>query len=496
MKNWTTCDTRNITAIVVGLWLTFSFIGPGYDVLTANAVPRIGMIFSIVQDRTLQIDKVAAIRSDRPLVIDKAFFAEHFYSDKAPGMSLMALPFVAPTVWLAAALGHDTTPVRDGWFTDFFLLIGHVACMFTSGAAVALSSSTVYLLTRRLGMSSHAALIGSLGYGIATPAFGWATAFFGHVTAGAFLFLGFALIASADLNTNPRRRMLLGAAIGGALTWSFVVEYTTGLSAVIVGLFGLGRLLRSSRPVAGQILTGLFAGAAIALLPLLIHNQIAFGSALTIGYQYVVGFDAMKQSMGFSLPRPWVAWELVFGSFRGLLWLSPVLALLPWAWYAASRKLPGDLVAVVVAIPMTTLVVNAGYFDWGGGGSTGPRHLVPSMAFAGFALAPLWDSLRSWVTRGLLITLLVVSSAISIVCASVTMGASNPDSVNLLGFILGYFIAGDIHNILLFSLKKSSSLDDLGAARLLTLFALPAFWLFALGLARLVARSRCEPTLR
>ena len=217
MKNWTTCDTRNITAIVVGLWLTFSFIGPGYDVVQQNAVPRIGMILSVIQDRTLQIDKFAAIRSD------KAFFAEHFYSDKAPGMSLMALPFVAPTVWLAAALGHDTTPVRDGWFTDFFLLIGHVACMFTSGAAVALSSSTVYLLTRRLGMSSHAALIGSLGYGIATPAFGWATAFFGHVTAGAFLFLGFALIASADLNTNPRRRMLLGAAIGGALTWSFVV---------------------------------------------------------------------------------------------------------------------------------------------------------------------------------------------------------------------------------------------------------------------------------
>jgi hypothetical protein len=197
----------------------------------------------------------------------------------------------------------------------------------------------------------------------------------------------------------------------------------------------------------------------------------------------------MKQgTMGLSFPKPWVAWELIFGSYRGILWLSPVLAALPLAWYAAWRTLPRDIVMVLVAVPVVYLLINAGYFDWSGSASTGPRHLVPSLAFVGFAFAPLWDRLHSRYACGALLALLLVSVCISLACAAVTMGAPNLRSEGLLAYILGQFIVGNIHNVLEFALHGVPGWTNSGPWRLTTLLMLPALWLLAFVLARLAAR--------
>jgi len=483
-------NIRTVISIAVGLWLAFAFIGPGYEVLKNNPVPRLGLVFSIINEGSLHIDEYANFSPD------KAFFAGHYYSDKAPGLSLMAVPFVAPLIAAAKALGVDSAPLRDGQFTDFALLAGYLASIATSGIAVALAAAAAFLLAQHFGLTRQAALVGSLGYGLATPAFGWATMFVGHAMTGACLFLGFTLTAICDPDsTPPRRRVLLGAAIGGLLTWACVVEYTTGLSAIVVGLFGLNRLLRCHRAAAGHVLAGVAAGTAAALLPLLVYNQLAFGNPLSIGYEYVVGFDTMKQgTMGFALPRLWVAWQLLFGTYRGLFWLALVLCVLPLAWRAAWRRLPHDFVAVLVIIPLLTLVVNAGYFEWAGGASTGPRHLVPALAFAGFALAPLWDSLRSPAARGTLFALLALSAVLSVICASVTMGAPNPLSDGLLAYMLRHFAAGDIHNALDFALRRIPGWRQAGPVHLVTLLVLPLLWVLALGLARLIA-PRLPPSV-
>ena len=120
--------------------------------------------------------------------------------------------------------------------------------------------------------------------------------------------------------------------------------------------------------------------------------------------------------------------------------------------------------------------------------STGPRHLVSSLAFVGFAFGPLWDRLHARLVRGVLLAFLLVSIGISLVCAVVTMGAPNTHSESLLAWILGQFIAGNIHNVLEFILHGVPGWVNSGAWRLTTLLVLPALWLLAFVLARWAVR--------
>src|SRR5438034_8210027 len=85
-------DRRVAFFLFFALWLTYGFIGPGKSAGNPNSVTRAGLIFSIIQDQSVRIDRFA------PLTIDKAFFDGSYYSDKAPGLSLTALPFVAALI--------------------------------------------------------------------------------------------------------------------------------------------------------------------------------------------------------------------------------------------------------------------------------------------------------------------------------------------------------------------------------------------------------------
>jgi hypothetical protein len=477
------CSDRQIVIfLLIGLWFSVGLIGPGYDGLKDNAIPRLGVIFSAINDHALSIDQFADLGHD------KAFFNGHYYPDKAPGLSMTAGPFVAFAIVIARMAHIDTAPLHGRSFTDFAMLAVHVATTMVNGLGLALTAVAVYLLARRHSLSKEAALFGSLTYGLASPAFGWATMFFGHSLAGTCLFLGFAGILATEPNSiQPRARLLCGAVIGGLLTWSCVVEYTSALAAAIIGLFALRRLLEARRDAALQVLAGVASGAVVALLPLLVYNNIAFDNPFRIGYQYVVGFEPMKQgTMGLSLPRAWVVWQLIFGQYRGILWLSPLLALLPLGWYAAWRAFPRDVVVVLVAVPVAYLLVNAGYFDWAGGYSTGPRHLVPSLAFVGLAFAALWDMARSSAARQVLLGLFALSTAISLACTSVTMIATNLPSEPMLPFLLDRLAGGDVHNVLDFALRRFPSWRAAGPTHLVTLLVLPLPWLAAFGFARLL----------
>jgi hypothetical protein len=477
-------DLRICTGLFLALLLTFAFIGPGYEGVKNNSVPRLGVIFAMIADGSLTIDKY---RLHTP---DMAFFDGHYYSDKAPGLSLMAAPFVALFMGAAQLAGTAAVPVRDGQFTDFAMMASHVATAASSSLAVALTASVLFLLARWAALSRGAALFGALVYGLASPAFGWATMFLGHAVTGACLFIAFALIMQTE---RSGRLVLRGVAIGAILTWGCVVEYTTGLAAAIVGLFGVSRLARMPAQASVPAAIGVAIGAMIALAPLLAYNQAAFGNPLTIGYQYVVGFDQMKQgTMGLGLPKAKIAWELLFGSFRGILWLSPVLVLLPLAWCASARRFPADVVVVLIAVPVAYYLVNSGYFDWSGGASTGPRHLVPALAFAGFAFAALWDWLRSAAAHVIFVALLLISAALSILCASTTMGAPNTPDQPLVAFLWHGFATGDIHNVLMFLLRRVPGWGGAGTLHLLTVLVIPVLWTLAFLLTRMLVRPAAK----
>src|SRR4051794_26346442 len=95
-------DKRIARAIFLSLWALYAWIGPGLSVINVNSISRIGLTFSIVERHALDIDAIA------PYTIDKAEFAGHAYLDKAPGLSLMAVPAVAVIYPFATRMGMPT----------------------------------------------------------------------------------------------------------------------------------------------------------------------------------------------------------------------------------------------------------------------------------------------------------------------------------------------------------------------------------------------------
>jgi hypothetical protein len=97
----------------------------------------------------------------------------------------------------------------------------------------------------------------------------------------------------------------------------------------------------------------------------------------------------MRVNYGIHAPRAAVTLELLFGRFRGLFYLAPVLILAAWGLVVdALRPAPRDmskdmarrqLAWLALAIVGFYLALGSGYYMWDGGAAVGPRHCVPML---------------------------------------------------------------------------------------------------------------------
>src|SRR5579884_1302484 len=99
-----------------------------------NQNSRFDLVRAILDEHTLRID---AYQSNTE---DKAFFQGHFYSDKAPGQVLFALPFVAISRPALRALGIDPHSPRG------LVAQSYIATLFSSAIPMALAACVLYWL--------------------------------------------------------------------------------------------------------------------------------------------------------------------------------------------------------------------------------------------------------------------------------------------------------------------------------------------------------------
>jgi hypothetical protein len=415
------------------------FFSPG----NSNVITRAALSLAIVQRHALTIDPLADFTTDR------AFVDGAYYTDKAPGLSLLALPAVYTATKL---LGYDTNTwmAPDGTLSPAFHIVVYLATLSTVGVLTALSVAASYRWSRRSGASHQAALLAALTLGLATPCFGWATVFFGHAASGALLLLGFCGLSNAL--DSKRRRVSRGTIAGLVLGTAFVIEFPTGPAVFIISVSCMVTAMAQRQPMRlmATVLVPATLGLIAALIPLLVYNKLAFGAPLRLGYASVHGFSGM-QSGFFGLGRPdlRVARELLIGLYRGLLPLSPVLAMYPLAMTMSLRQGAWRLAAIVsVLVFLYYLLMNASYYYWNGGDSTGPRHLLPALPLLTLLFARLWDG-ASRVPRALFMALLVISAALSLACAATDMWSPANATTATIASLLARFLRGDIHRVLL-----------------------------------------------
>ena len=524
----------------------------------ANQNSRFDLVRALSERLSVSIDGYDQNTRDKAVLEDG-----RAYSDKAPGQALTAVPAVAIAGAVVDAIGGPAARGSDSSVSLLAYLATLVAAALpTVGAAVCLA-----FVAARLDASPGGALFAGLVYGIGTPAWAYATLLWGNALAAGCLMFAFAgsvallepgqsptgqlpLAAHGGLgpaqpgsardgDTRPvaasrrdrvlglviglsgawavaaasRRDRVLGLVIGLSAAWAVVTEYQAAPAAAIVVSLALWHAARhGGRARLRGLIAWLGLGALGPLLVLAAYGTAAFGAPWRVGYENVVGFSGMREGvLGLTTPKRVVLQELLFGSFRGLLPLAPVLALAPvgllWLWRRRTTARPSIVAALLV--PGYYLLFNSAYYYWDGGYTFGPRLIGAALPCLVLGLAELWTwtgTLRhnlATAARAMLIALAGWGVAVTGMAVATIVVPAEDVPAPVWQLIVPAFLRGDLalnhepfttgstdtRNVLLHAWNLGQWLGVQGQASVLPLLVL---WL-ALGLLALgVVRTRRE----
>jgi hypothetical protein len=229
------------------------------------------------------------------------------------------------------------------------------------------------------GIQAGTGAITATSFGLGTLALPLAGTMFAHLVTAA---LGFGAFVAAWSGLRATSRQDLRFALGGLCAGLAVLtEYQAVFISAIVLVYVALRTRRGALFFA--------AGALPSVLALAAYNAAAFDSPFHLSYRYVAEEFATEQAKGFfgiGFPDPERLWRVLF-AWDGLLPRSPILVLAAVGLVLLWRKGLRAEAAVCAAVSLVFLLLNAGYYDVLGGGSPGPRFLVPGLPFLVVGLA-------------------------------------------------------------------------------------------------------------
>lgn len=381
-------------------------ISCAYFVLGAghNQNSRFDLTRALVEDGTVVIDRF------HDNTHDVSSFEGHWYSDKAPGLALLAtVPY---------ALGLRLAQPADRNAPAPWAL--HGLTLATCSLATAFAAVALLHLLAGLGLGLAPALLAVIGWVLGTNAFAYAGLFLAHQLVAAFLVLALAGVRAAERAAAPRRSWWWAFGAGAAAGAAVLSEFPSAVLVAALGVYGLA-VLGVRRTLAFA------AGGAIPAAVLAIYNTACFGAPLHLGYQslanayFAQGLDT--GFLGFQLPDLEITAELLLLEFRGLLPLSPFLVLaLPGLWWMIRDPARRRLGVLCTAALVGMIALMSGFPFWNGGAAMGPRHLVPVLPFAIIAVAVAIDRLRArWPRAGLAVAAAPIAASIAICTACVAV---------------------------------------------------------------------------
>jgi hypothetical protein len=420
---------RTLKLLALLLACSFAyFVGPP----AWNQNSRLALTRALVEQGRVAIDDFHATTGD------KSLRDGHFYSDKAPGVSLLStipyallvaerkltggeLPDVRvqtldPAIAAAerAPEPEDRLPGDVLIYNPAFRVALWLCRMFVVSLPSVLAGLLMFMLLVRQTTRTTALGVTAIWL-LATPALGYACGLYGHQIVASLLFAAFALVVlESPFGLRSRN---LGLLIGGLLGWSVLCEYTSAVPVVLM----LGwATWRRGWSLGGWIALG---GIPWALI-LAGYHVWAFGSPIATGYDFVYleeFAEGMEVNYGIGAPDPAVLIQLLFGSYRGLFYLAPVLLLAVWglgvALVGGPRRstdalIRGDLLLAIALIGYY-LLLNSGYYMWDGGAALGPRHAVPMLPFLCLGLITALERVptATWILAGVSCLQIVVITA-------------------------------------------------------------------------------------
>ncbi len=376
-----------------------------------NQVSRVHLTLAILDGGTLSIDRYLDLVGTE----DRSVYRGHYYSDKAPGVSVWLVPFA----WMMVGSGsHAKMTV-----TEYRALMYGLRVLGISIPAVVFWLACVRWFRAWAGSELRAVavvLAGALG----TNALVYSTHIFGVMPCAIALFGSFlAARSSRAADATRDRSRIAHALLAGTLAGlAFVLDPLAGFAMGVLGVYAA-----TGRP--GRTLRAAVFGVGLAgpLALWMAYNVACFGHPLETGIhhhaerafaeRYASGFH------GFHLPTV-EGWSgLWLSGRRGMLFLSPFLAAAVPGWVRMWRSTTARAdAAVCIAVTLAVTLFATMSIDWAGGWAVGSRYLVPTLPFllvgVAAAIAPAPDD--PWVAP---VLGLAASGIVAVALSEVTFPA-------------------------------------------------------------------------
>ena len=428
--------------LVAGLGLSLIMQSPGWAQSSYYALVR------AMSNGTAEIDPYHWETKDKSWIDGK------FYSVKAPGLPAAVLPAymaldAAGFSDLSGRVGRKV--IADG-VREWYL---HPAPMMNAGFDRAraralpvqvaegqtmiwalgligslLPAILIMLLVRRLAdeIQPGTGAVSGLALGLGTLLLPFSVQLMGHLLSALMLFAAFLLLMRE--RHGPQKFGLVFAA-GALAGLSVVVEYPIAFGGAAIGLYAMLRAGSSVAQALGRA-ASYGAGAVVGAIPVGLYNWWAFGSPATMSYSAAVAVQGRtgheklglndKGFFGIGVPKPANLLELLLAP-RGLLTCTPVVLAAIFGVVLMHRDGRKAEARTVLGIAALYLIYVSGYWLPFGGGTPGPRFLIPAIPFLGLGLPYAWRRIPATTL------VLALAGATVMTAATITFPLTGADGI-------------------------------------------------------------------
>ena len=394
-------------------WVTYGYFfqGGGW-----NQNARISLTRAIIHHASFKIDYYREDAEEMDFVNtgDWAFYRGHYYSNKAPGLSFLAVPFFALAEYcLRAVIPHDAE--RQVLFSAYFSTVCTTAFL-----SALLALLIFHVFHHFFQLSTRDAFVLTLFYGFGTIAFSYSTTFYCHQPAAFCSFLSFVLVMHVRQGTVHRKR--LQVLLAGFCAASAVLFEPSAL-LLLVAVFTYLVWCKETRKYFPLFLLGCVPPGIVQCA----YNSICFGHPLASSYNYANDVVMWKvEGRLFGVPSPKRILQLLFSPYRGLFVSSPILLMsLTGIVFSFKAKRCRAEVMLCSGAALLFLLFIGSFYAWHGGSAIGPRYLLPVFPFIFFLTVFSFRHYPATVTVLGIISLLV-NFAVTLVGNEIPRTVGNP----------------------------------------------------------------------
>ena len=329
---------------------------------SANELPRLYLVQAMAEEGTFAIDRGVARWG---ATADVSPWEGHYYSNKAPGSSMLVVPAYAA---VRVTLGEPSLPATM-WL-----------CRVIAGVLPMLLF--LALLDRFLARWAEAAprRLVLVAYALGSMAMTYSILYISHQLAAVCLGSAWILALDHAAGRRPLRAMAAAGFLAGA---SVLVEYQAAFALPPLAAHVLFQLHALPRRDRWRALGAAALPAALPIAALLAYHQACFGSPLRTGYDASQTFAEFHQQGFLGITE--LRWAAFYGSTlrpdNGLFTLAPWWLLAIPGGILLWRRRERDVVLACGAIAVIYLLFISSINFWRGGWTVGPRYITVMLPF-------------------------------------------------------------------------------------------------------------------